>query len=492
MSLYDAWIQNIVVAFIVFCCPGFYNALGGLGGAGSSNPSIVTATNALLYGFFAVFGYFGGWFFNLMGPKILLVIGGFTYAFYSLAIWLSGEYEQIVWIAPLSGAILGVGAGFLWTAQGAMTMAYATSELLGTYIAVFWVIFNLGGVMGGMIAFGINFNTTGGEANPIMYFVFVLVMCMGSVLAIFLVVNPQKVKRSDGTMVEFEKAADCKQELKDVSVVMFRKEMLLLSLLFFQSNFFYAYEFGGVNLPIFTVRARSLNSALYWGSQMFGAWVFGQFLMDNKRIGNHPRRALFGFIVSMSFVFVTWIMAIILTYVVEGGYEGKETAGGFGYCWSCEDGSDYNSDCDSSKGEVCCVTDCVDLCDSKRYAFPIITFIFMGIGDAMVQSFAYWIMGAIAGSDTALVARFAGFYKGIQSAGGCISWAIDRPNVSYRIQLWINIILFLITIVPTYFAVRLVPDPLKDRSSVGHEMDPVEKGMEEDEIKEDLSSIVDD
>jgi hypothetical protein len=44
--------------------------------------------------------------------------------------------------------------------QGAMTMAYPTEDRKGTYIAIVWVIFNLGGVIGGLASLAINFNNT--------------------------------------------------------------------------------------------------------------------------------------------------------------------------------------------------------------------------------------------------------------------------------------------------------------------------------------------
>jgi hypothetical protein len=43
-----------------------------------------------------------------------------------------------------AGALLGVCAGLLWTAQGSLMLAYATEATKGRYIATFWIIFNLG------------------------------------------------------------------------------------------------------------------------------------------------------------------------------------------------------------------------------------------------------------------------------------------------------------------------------------------------------------
>jgi hypothetical protein len=62
-----------------------------------------------------------------------------------------------------SGAILGICAAFLWTAQGSLMMSYPTEAQKGMFISIFWTIFNLGGVVGSAVAFGINFKSTVGE-----------------------------------------------------------------------------------------------------------------------------------------------------------------------------------------------------------------------------------------------------------------------------------------------------------------------------------------
>lgn len=61
-------------------------------------------------------------------------------------------------------------------------------------------------------------------------------------------------------------------------------------------------------------------------------------------------------------------------------------------------------------------------------------------------------MAALAGDDTGLAARFAGFYKGIQSAGAAISWGLD-VGIPYVPQFWICWCLFLISLPLVYIAV---------------------------------------
>lgn len=48
-------------------------------------------------------------------------------------------------------------------------LAYPTEAEKGKYIAIFWAIFNLGGVVGSAVALGTNFNNTVHFSNRIPY-----------------------------------------------------------------------------------------------------------------------------------------------------------------------------------------------------------------------------------------------------------------------------------------------------------------------------------
>jgi len=59
-----------------------------------------------------------------------------------------------------AGAILGVCAGLLWTAQGSLMLAYPTEGQKGKFIGIFWGIFNMGAVVGASVSLGQNFHST--------------------------------------------------------------------------------------------------------------------------------------------------------------------------------------------------------------------------------------------------------------------------------------------------------------------------------------------
>merc|ERR1712176_746633 len=155
--------------------------------------------------------------------------------------------DSLAWFAILSAAILGVGAGFLWTAQGAITMAYPTEDEKGQYIAIFWIIFNMGGMVGGLITFGSEYYaSSAGSISAGAYFTFIAIMVLGSVLGFTLIASPYHVRRKDGNRVKFEVSGDIWGELRSVAGLFLDRNMLILSPLIILSNFMYTYEFGAV------------------------------------------------------------------------------------------------------------------------------------------------------------------------------------------------------------------------------------------------------
>jgi MFS family permease len=59
--------------------------------------------------------------------------------------------RSILGFIIFAGALLGACAGLLWTAQGAIMMSYPSEDMKGRYISWFWMIFNLGAVIGGLV-----------------------------------------------------------------------------------------------------------------------------------------------------------------------------------------------------------------------------------------------------------------------------------------------------------------------------------------------------
>ena len=65
------------------------------------------------------------------------------------------------WFVVFGGAILGISAGLLWSAQGSIIMSYPTEQDRGKAFGVFWAIFQSGTLLGSIVALAINIESGG-------------------------------------------------------------------------------------------------------------------------------------------------------------------------------------------------------------------------------------------------------------------------------------------------------------------------------------------
>jgi MFS family permease len=104
-------------------------------------------------------------------PSMLVLICKFFFLFSAdsphIYVYLSAIniHPGAGWFVVTSGAILGVTAAFLWTAQGSLMLSYCTEAQKGLFISIFWAIFNLGAVVGSVVSFGQNFRSTVGPVK---------------------------------------------------------------------------------------------------------------------------------------------------------------------------------------------------------------------------------------------------------------------------------------------------------------------------------------
>ncbi|CAG8519829.1 10697_t:CDS:2 [Funneliformis mosseae] len=408
-------IQVIIVGVVCLLTSGMYNALSGMGGGGQLDTTVASNASVALYTCFSIGGLLAGPIVNKLGPSISLILGGSTYALYSGSLLYYNHHQSEVFTV-ISGAILGFGAALLWTGQGAIMLSYPTEENKGKYIGLFWVIFNMGGVLGSLIPIGLNWHqVNSGSVNDGTYIAFLVLMAGGAVLAAALL-PPHKVTHDDGTPVKLQQFPKWKDEIIGVAKLFFNWKMLALAPMFLASNWFYAYQFNVVNANYFNVRTRAFNNLWYWAAQILGALVFGKFL--DTTLLKRKNRGLVGLLILLVTVMATWIGGLFfqLTFTRVHNITGS------------------------------------DIYDSK-YAEKLILYIAYGMNDAMYQIYAYWIMGALS-NDVNELARFTGFYKTIQSAGGAISWRIDTLGISFLDELIICWILLAVAF-PGALAVAL-------------------------------------
>ncbi|TYH89708.1 hypothetical protein ES332_A13G001300v1 [Gossypium tomentosum] len=174
-------VQVSLIGLVCFCCPGMFNALSGMGGGGQVDSTATNNANTALYTTFTVFGILGGGIYNILGPHLTLAAGCSTYVLYagSLLYYNEQQHQGFVIIA---GALLGIGAGLLWACEGAIMTSYPPPNRKGTYISLFWSIFNMGGVIGGLIPFILNYHRNeAASVNDATYIGFMCFMSAGSI-----------------------------------------------------------------------------------------------------------------------------------------------------------------------------------------------------------------------------------------------------------------------------------------------------------------------
>jgi hypothetical protein len=226
------------------------------------------------------------------------------------------------------------------------------------------------------------------------YIGFLILTIIGAVLA-WTLVDTKKVIRDDGSRIILMKNPTWQTELYGLySTFKTDTYILVLFPMFFASNWFYTYHFNDVNGAKFSTRTKALNNTLYYIMQIVGAFIFG-YALDNDRIRRTIRAR------------IAWVALMILTFAIWGG----------GYAFQ----KGYNRAETSDKNYT-------GLLDFKRtpraYIGPMFLYMFYGFYDAAFQTCVYWYMGALTNNSRKL-ANFAGFYKGIQSAGAAIMWSLD-------------------------------------------------------------------
>ncbi|KAJ2784517.1 hypothetical protein H4R18_001057 [Coemansia javaensis] len=412
---YSALTQIVLVGFVCFLCPGMFNAVNGLGNGGQLDKTATNNANTALYCTFIVFGIAGGGIVNLCGVRWTIFCSGFTYALYSASYIFLNHRPTDPSFTIASGALLGAGAGILWAAQGTIMTSYPREEEKGRFIAIFWVIFNLGGMLGGILPFAINYHSEKDSLSDGVYIAFVVLECLGACLGLALA-PPAKVTRSDGTSVVLVKHTAPAREAIEVVKLFLNPTMLGLLPMCFTSNFFYTYQFNNINAALFNIRTRGFNNIFYWGSQMVGAYAIS-FLLDSPRFTRRRRGFLAVCIVFAAFNAIWGGSLALHNKYPEGIGAGHR----------------------------------MDFKESKKAAGAIVLYVVCGLGDALYQSLAYWIIGTIS-NDSQKLSRYAGFYKGIQSLGSTVAWQLDI-KVSPLHQLIANWVLFGASIPPMLYVV---------------------------------------
>jgi hypothetical protein len=128
--------------------------------------------------------------------------------------------------------------------------------------------------------------------------------------------------------------------------------------MFIASNWFYTYQFNGVNAARFNTRTRTLNNTLYWFGQIVGAFSTG-YILDNRRYLRSKVAKLT--LVTLFFVtIVVWLGGLAFEINVPGRV-------------------------------ITSAPDFVKMdWTNRKYVLPLLLYTLYGFYDAMWQACIYW------------------------------------------------------------------------------------------------------
>ncbi|KAF9638525.1 hypothetical protein BFW01_g9422 [Lasiodiplodia theobromae] len=346
----------------------------------------------------------------------------------------------------------------LWTAQGAVTMAYPTEGEKGKAFSLFWTMYQCGGTIGSIIPICLNWNSTQGNLSDATYAVFIAIQLVGAFVWPWLLLPSDQVVRSDGTKVVLPKHPTWKSELTGLYKTLITEKWIVTLFPFWAaSNWFYTYQNNDFNAPHFTIRTRSFNGLWSNFFNMLGVWFMGIFLDLRSEKYSRKIRARCGLI----FIFVATMG------IWGGGWYFVKPGGPF-----------------EIRGQL--PDPLLDVTQSSRYAPYLIMYIAYAFYDGAYQSYAYWLMGALS-NDSAKLARYSGWYKSIQSAAAAVVWRLDGLRTPYRtmyLSTWIFLSVACVT--TTYVGFWRVRDSSNEREVEGRVTDGVDPEMDQGMERGDL------
>jgi MFS family permease len=378
---------------------------GNLGRVGS-------ISTAVLYAVFALSGLIAPLIIHLLSISRAVFAACCFYIIYVLSLLLheqSGGGDAFIIVAA---GLCGLGAGVFWSAQGTM-WAYPTEDRKGFFLGLFWVLFNLGGVVGGGITLAANWSkgTGSSSVSTLTYITFMIVMGVGGLLSLF-IANPDDVEKDDGSEVIVKHSKTSKEEIKRVFTALIQPAVLLMLPIIFYSNFFYGYQFAGFNAKVFDVRTQGFTLMCYWFMQMVGAPLVGK-LHDAATLSLRAR-ALISLSVQAVLFNISWL-----------------------WCLLIEHHTDSNSKV-------------IDITQPEFWS-PFCLMLLWGLMDACIQNYCFWFLSQLS-QEADQVTRLAGIYKTFQSIGSATSWAIGGAGVSDHTQLITNWAVFGFACIPTFIA----------------------------------------
>ncbi|KAJ1981546.1 hypothetical protein H4R34_002032 [Dimargaris verticillata] len=421
LSLYHSQTQVWVMSLVFFFTAGSYYTLTGMGGGGldASDSSVSSNANTALYVSAAVMGLAAGSVNNVLGPRLSCLIGGVTVGLY-IASLMSYSIIHSSAVVIVAGAIMGLGQALLSTAGGAVTSGYPSPAKKGQAAAIYLCLFNLSGVIGGVIPFITHFSEVhsangsaiadsveASKSSSIATFMAFLGLVGFGCLTSLLLMPPGRLIRDDGFPVTICKPEHGKpskglqalvHEVTGIRSILKLPKTWVAAPMFLSITCYYAYQFNGFNLELFNARTRGLNNVCYRLFAIGTSVAVGRF-MDSNRLSKLRRLQCIVAVLAVINV-ATWLGALFVQRAFKSGSDGYRN---------------------------------IDVTD-PTYRYLWLIFSGWGVLDASLNVLGLWIVACLS-SDATESSRYAGFLAAMQFLSSAIYWQMDAQKLNNYIFL---------------------------------------------------------
>jgi len=245
---------------------------------GGGDEKLGSQTLVILYGVFTIANLVSPMVLNLIGARIALVFGGLTYALFVCA-----NISVQKWSSYASGALLGLGAAMIWTAQGAVITNFSLlhefqtaapkGSTLGYFNGFFFSIFQFNQFVGNLLV-AVLFQAK--LSDKVVFIVASIICAAGVVMMCFLKpAKPPAAQEVDGAPKNT--FANLKQ-LVDPT-------MILLMPIFIYSGFSQGYMFGILPKIVLSKSIKFYTMAVFGISDTLFSMLWG---ILSDRIGRKP------------------------------------------------------------------------------------------------------------------------------------------------------------------------------------------------------------
>ena len=389
----DPMRQTVIVGVVFFLVFAAFYVLQGLA-ALLMGPGLASNSLATLYGVFTAACLYAPYVVNRYGAKRSLRFGILGYCALSIATLLFAALGDDSAVAKrvtkgaviFGGALNGLGAAVLWTAQGRFMLDVAALDEkrdVSEHFAVFWALFNSSAVVGGVATyfyFGQQ-KTSDATSNAILFAAFLILMTAGAFFTVFL--EDTKVSQ---TVVE--KKSTVSMEFLETIALLLTRRAALLGPLFWYTGFGQPYQLDSFGADEFGEKNIGLELTLFYAMSVLAGKVADIFL---KRTSS-KRTAAF----HLLFLF---FFASLLAFGCAA-YAQKQ---------------------------------------KQSLLAASLAFAFWGFSTSLAQAYCYWLIDVLYDHGANERSRAVALYKMLQSLGWCVGFALlPKTRCPTHIQLILN------------------------------------------------------